>query len=64
MESISEVTTSHTDKGQTAQVKFQTNRGEIVLSGSEFKQIFNLRAPGYLRIPQNSFAHFNVEHKK
>ncbi len=64
VESISEVITSHTDKGQTAQVKFQTNRGEIVLSGSEFKQIFNLRAPGYLRIPQNSFAHFNVEHKK
>lgn len=64
VESISSVTTSHANNGQTSQVKFQTNRGELTLSGSEFKQIFNLRAPGYLRIPQSSFAHFNIEHKK
>jgi hypothetical protein len=60
---ITGVTTSHGDNGQTASVRFQTNRGEITLSGSEFKQIFNLRAPGYLRIPQSSFASFNVEFK-
>lgn len=62
--SISSVSSSHSTKGQTTQVKFQTNRGEISMSGSEFKEIFNLRAPGYLRIPQTGFSFFNVEHKK
>lgn len=62
--SISSVSASHSNKGQTTQVKFNTNRGEIKMSGSEFKEIFNLRAPGYLRIPQNGFSFFNIEHKK
>ncbi len=50
-------------KGSTAQIKFETDKGEVVLSGSEFKTAFNLRAPGYLSIPQSSFAFFNIEHK-
>ncbi len=62
--SISGVTVSHNDNGQTSQVKFNTNRGEITISGSDFKQTFNLRAPGYLRIPQSSFASFNIEFKQ
>jgi len=37
--------------------------GNIYLSGAEFKQAFNLRAPGYLMIPQNGFAFFNIEKK-
>jgi len=45
-------------------VRFSTNRGDITISGGEFKSAFNLRAPGYLRIPQSSFASFNVEHKQ
>lgn len=49
--------------GNTASVVFQTDKGEITLSGSEFKTAFNLRAPGYLKIPQSSFAFFNIEHK-
>lgn len=61
---IDGVVVSHGNNGQTAQVKFSTNRGEITISGSEFKQIFNLRAPGYLRIPQSSFASFNLEFKR
>jgi len=61
--SISSVSTSHGGNGQTATVKFQTNRGEVSLSGSEFKTTFNLRAPGYISIPQSSFASFNIEHK-
>jgi len=61
---ISNVTVSHGSNGQTSQVKFDTNRGTITLSGSEFKTAFNLRAPGYLRIPQSSFAFFNIEFKK
>lgn len=49
--------------GSTSQVIFQTDKGEITLSGSEFKTAFNLRAPGYLSIPQSSFAFFNIEQK-
>lgn len=37
--------------------------GSIHLTGNEFKQAFNLRAPGYLMIPQKGFAFFNVEKK-
>jgi len=44
--------------------------GSIRLSGLEFKKAFNLRAPGYLRIPQGvdfgssvDFAFFNIEQK-
>lgn len=35
----------------------------VTLSASEFKTAFNLRAPGYLSIPQSGFAFFNVEKK-
>ncbi len=45
--------------GSTSKVKFQTDKGEISLSGTEFKTAFNLRAPGYLSIPQSSVAFFN-----
>lgn len=44
--------------------------GSIHLTGSEFKKGFNLRAPGYLRIPQGltfgssvDFEFFNIEKK-
>lgn len=44
--------------------------GSVRLSGAEFKKGFNLRAPGYLRIPQGTrfggssdFQFFNVEKK-
>lgn len=37
--------------------------GNITLSGDEFKQAFNLRAPGFLMIPQKGFAFFNIEKK-
>ena len=49
--------------GSTGTITFQTDKGEIKLSGSEFKTAFNLRAPGYLSIPQSSFAFFNIEKK-
>jgi peptidoglycan hydrolase CwlO-like protein len=35
----------------------------ITISGSDFKRAFNLRAPGYLSIPQYQFAFFNIEKK-
>lgn len=37
--------------------------GSLRLTGSEFKKAFNLRAPGYLKIPQDGFAFFNIEKK-
>ncbi len=61
---ISGVSVSHNDSGTTSNVTFQTNRGSITISGDEFKSTFNIRAPGYLRIPQSSFAFFNVEFKQ
>jgi len=44
--------------------------GSINITGEQFKQAFNLRAPGYLKIPQGEdfggfteFAFFNIEKK-
>lgn len=37
--------------------------GSVRLSGEEFKKGFNLRAPGYLAIPQKGFSFFNIEKK-
>lgn len=60
---INSVYVSHSSNGQTTGVTLNTNRGTISIPGSEFKESFNLRAPGYLRIPQSGFAFFNIEHK-
>lgn len=49
--------------GSTNELIFQTDKGEIRLSGSEFKTAFNVRAPGRLSIPQRGFAFFNIERK-
>lgn len=61
---VSNVTVSHGSNGQTSEVRLSTNRGDITISGSDFKTTFNLRAPGYLRIPQSGFAFFNIEFKR
>jgi len=57
--SVSSVTVSQ-GNGTTNEVIIN---GSIHLSGDEFKQAFNLRAPGYLMIPQKGFAFFNIEKK-
>lgn len=49
--------------GNSNEVIFQTNKGEIRVSANQFKEKFNLRAPGYLRIPQTGFSFFNIERK-
>lgn len=61
--SISSVSVSHNNSGLTTNVKLHTNKGEINIPGGEFKETYNLRAPGYLRVPQSGFAFFNIEHK-
>ncbi len=60
--SISAVFVSSSN-GTTNTVTFYTNAGTIVMSGNDFKTVFNLRAPGHLRIPQSGFVHINI-HKK
>jgi peptidoglycan hydrolase-like amidase len=59
---VTGVTTSQ-GNGSTNEVTFQTDKGTITLSGTDFKTAFNLRAPGYMSIPQKGFAFFNIEHK-
>lgn len=60
--SISYVVAS-SNNGTTSTVTFGTNRGPISISGNDFKYIYNLRAPGYLRIPQNNFVFINIQMK-
>lgn len=58
--SVGSVSVSYSTDGTTASVSFSTNRGTISLSGSDFKTIFNLRAPGYISIRSPLY---NVEQK-
>lgn len=60
--SVSSVTVTQ-GNGSTNEVIFQTDKGEKRFNGGNFKTAFNLRAPGYLSIPQNGFAFFNIEKK-
>jgi len=51
------------NEGSTVEVIFQTNRGEMKIPGSEFKEVFNTRSPGYMGIHQSGFQFFNIERK-
>lgn len=61
VESISGVSVSHSNDGQTTNVHFETNRGSLDIPGTEFKETFNIRAPGYISIPQFSYSFFHIE---
>ena len=58
--SVSSVSVSYSNDGYTASVTCQTNRGTVTIPGSEFKEAFNLRAPGYIAIRSPLF---NIEKK-
>lgn len=58
--SVSSASVSYSNDGFTASVSFQTDKGMITIPGSEFKEAFNLRAPGYIAIRSPLF---NVEKK-
>ncbi|HCC67659.1 TPA: hypothetical protein DEP90_00360, partial [Patescibacteria group bacterium] len=60
--SVSTVVTT-SGNGSTSNVTFYTNAGSFSMSGNDFKTIYNMRAPGHLRIPQSGFVHVNVEKK-
>ena len=58
--SVSSVSVTYSNGGETSSLTFGTNKGSVPISGSEFKQAFNLRAPGYIAIRSPLF---NVEKK-
>lgn len=60
---VSSVSVSNNGNGTTTNVHLETNRGGIDIPGSEFKETFNIRAPGYIAIPQFGFTFFNIEKK-
>lgn len=58
------VITYNSNKGKTEKIVFNTNRGLVEMTGTDFKTIYSLRAPAYFRIPQNgSIVHINIETK-
>ena len=59
---VNSVTSVSVTQGNGVTTNVNIN-GNISLTGDEFKQAFNLRAPGYLMIPQKGFAFFNIEKK-
>lgn len=60
---VNSVSVSDNGSGQTTNVHVETNRGALDIPGSEFKETFNIRAPGYIAIPQFGFSFFNIEKK-
>lgn len=58
--SVTSASVVYSNNGNTAEVRFATNKGSITIPGSEFKTIFNLRAPGYVSIKSPLY---NIESK-
>lgn len=55
---VSTVSVVYSNSGSTQNVTFQTNKGPKTVTGSELKEIFNLRAPGYIGVKSSLF---NIE---
>ncbi len=58
--SVGSVRVEHGNNGITNKVILSTNRGEVTITGSNFKRAFNLRAPGALALKSGLF---NIEKK-
>ena len=58
--SVSGVSVTYANNGVTASVAFETNKGSVTLSGSEFKTAFNLRSPARVSLKSGLF---NIEKK-
>lgn len=56
--SVSSVSVVYGNDGATLNVSFETNKGTESISGSAFKEAFNLRAPGYIGLKSSLF---NIE---
>jgi len=48
--SVNNVSVEYSSAGYTQNVKVSTDKGEFTFSGEDFKQIFNLRAPGAIHL--------------
>lgn len=57
---VTSVAVTYSTSGSTANLTFSTNRGNLSISGSEFKETFNLRAPGYISLRSPLY---NIERK-
>jgi len=58
--SVTSVSVTYNSGGFTDTIIFQTNKGEVRIAASEFKEAFNLRAPGYISIRSSLY---NIEKK-
>jgi len=47
---VNNVDVDISNSGYTSTVHFQTNRGTVSINGTDFKEVFNLRAPGFVAI--------------
>jgi len=56
--SVSSVSVIYNNDGSTQSVSFGTNKGSVNMTGGEFKEAFNLRAPGYIGLKSSLF---NIE---
>jgi peptidoglycan hydrolase-like amidase len=57
---VTGVSVTYNTSGQTDSVRLETNKGTVSIPGGEFKDSFNLRAPGYISIRSPLF---NIEKK-
>lgn len=61
--SVSRVVTSNSN-GWTTSIVFVTDVGSITVNNpTVFREVYNMRAPAFFSIPQNSFIHINIEMK-
>lgn len=58
--SVSGVSVTYSDGGYTENLVFETNKGSLTISGVDFTQVFNLRAPGRISLKSGLF---NIEKK-
>ena len=58
--SVTGVSVEYGNAGVTTTVKFQTNKGEVSISGADFKKVYNLRAPGRISVKSGLY---NVERR-
>lgn len=58
--SVSGASVTYSNNGVTANVTLNTDRGQVTISGADFKKVFNLRAPGRIAIKSGLY---NVETK-
>jgi peptidoglycan hydrolase-like amidase len=51
---------TYADNGITANIRLDTDKGSVTISGADFKKAFNLRAPGKISLKSNLY---NIEKK-